>query len=191
MHPRRPEILPKGEEVITIEQLQRIMPHAGKRAAVFIEPLNAAMNEFGITTPKRQAAFIAQIAHESGSFRYVRELASGEAYDTGRLAARLGNTPEADGDGQRYRGRGLIQITGHDNYLRCGLALDVDLLAEPELLEQPVLACRSAAWFWWAHELNELADRCEFQRITKRINGGLNGQADRLAFYTTALRVLG
>lgn len=167
------------------------MPYAGKRAALFLAPLNGAMREFDITTTKRQAAFLAQIAHESGSLRYVRELASGEAYDTGRLAGRLGNTPEADGDGQRYRGRGLIQITGHDNYLRCGLALDVDLLAEPELLERPDLACRSAAWFWHNHGLNELADRGEFTRITKRINGGLNGQAERLSFYVTALKVLG
>lgn len=177
--------------MITLDQLQRIMPHAGKRAAVFLAPLNAAMQEFNITTPKRQAAFLAQIAHESGSLRYVRELASGEDYDTGRLAQRLGNTPEADGDGQRYRGRGLVQITGHDNYLLCGLALDLDLLAEPELLEQPALACRSAAWFWHNAGLNDLADRCEFTRITKRVNGGYNGQADRLAHYVTALKVLG
>lgn len=176
---------------MTLDQLQRIMPNAGKRAALYIVPLNSAMIEFGITTPKRQAAFIAQIAHESGSLYYVRELASGAAYDTGRLAERLGNTPEPDGDGQRYRGRGLIQITGHDNYLLCGLALDLDLLAEPELLEQPVEACRSAAWFWYNENLNDLADRCEFTRITKRINGGLNGQAERLAFYVTALKVLG
>jgi putative chitinase len=176
--------------MIDLAHLQRIVPLAGSRAAKFIEPLNAAMLEFEIFTPKRQAAFIAQIAHESGSFFYVRELASGAAYDTGRLAERLGNTPEDDGDGEFYRGRGLIQITGHRNYLLCGLALDLDLLAHPELLEQPVPACRSAAWFWHNNGLNDLADRYEFQRITKRINGGLNGQAERLAFYETALRVL-
>lgn len=176
---------------MTLDQLLRIMPAARKRAPLFFVPLTEAMQEFGITTVKRQAAFLAQIAHESGSLRYVRELASGEAYDTGRLAERLGNTPEADGDGQRYRGRGLIQITGHDNYALCGLALDLDLLAEPELLERPDLACRSAAWFWHNHGLNELADRGEFTRITKRINGGLNGQAERLSFYVTALKVLG
>lgn len=175
---------------MTLDQLQRIMPHAGQRAAFFVDPLNAAMAEFGISTPKRQAAFLAQIAHESGSLFYVRELASGAAYDTGRLAERLGNTPETDGDGQRYRGRGLIQITGHDNYLLCGMALDLDLLAEPELLEQPALACRSAAWFWHNAGLNALADAGEFTRITKRINGGTNWQAERLAFYITALEVL-
>lgn len=176
--------------MISIDQLLKIVPNAGNRAAQFLDPLNAAMLEYDITTPKRQAAFLAQIAHESGSFRYVRELASGAAYDTGRLAERLGNTPEADGDGERYRGRGLIQITGTDNYRACGLALDLDLLAEPELLERPDLACRSAAWFWSSRGLNELADRCEFTRITKRVNGGTNGQAERLAFYESAMRVL-
>lgn len=178
--------------MITIEQLQHIGGGGATRNyEKYLVPLNAAMIEFGIVTLKRKAAFIAQVLHESARFAYVRELASGAAYDTGRLAERLGNTPEDDGDGERYRGRGLIQITGHDNYLLCGLALDLDLLAEPELLEQPALACRSAAWFWNNAGLNDMADRCEFTRITKRINGGLNGQADRLAFYITALKVLG
>lgn len=86
---------------ITLDQLRAIMPFAGKRAQIFLQPLNAAMEEFGINTPARQTAFLAQIAHESGSLRYTRELASGAAYDTGRLAERLGNTPEDDGDGER------------------------------------------------------------------------------------------
>lgn len=177
--------------MISIAQLHKIVPHAGGRADIFLEPLNEAMYEFGIVTPKRQAAFVAQISHESGSLNYVRELASGAAYDTGRLAERLGNTPEADGDGQRYKGRGLIQITGHDNYLRCGAALDLDLLANPELLEQPVYACRSAAWFWQSHGLNELADIGNQKVICKRINGGLNGLDDRINFYHKACEVLG
>ena len=176
--------------MITLEQLRQIIPFAGPRAAVFVVPINEAMDEFGIDTPARQAAFVAQIAHESGSLRYVRELASGEAYDTGRLAERLGNTPETDGDGQRYRGRGLIQITGASNYSACGLALGLDLLANPELLEQPNHACRSAAWFWDSRGLNALADAGDFERITRKINGGLNGQADRLAFYHRAMEVL-
>lgn len=176
--------------MITLEQLRQIIPFAGPRAAVFVVPINEAMDEFGIDTPARQAAFVAQIAHESGSLRYVRELASGEAYDTGRLAERLGNTPETDGDGQRYRGRGLIQITGASNYRACGLALGLDLLAHPELLEQPNHACRSAAWFWGSRGLNALADAGDFERITRKINGGLNGLADRLAFYQRASEVL-
>jgi len=166
------------------------MPHANGRIDKFLTPLNAAMAEFKINTKLRQAAFLAQLAHESGEFRYVEELASGAAYDTGSLAARLGNTPEADGDGQRYKGRGLIQITGHDNYAACGKALGIDLLANPDLLEDPDLACRSAAWFWESHGLNELADGDRFTMITRRINGGLNGQAQRQAYYVMAQQVL-
>lgn len=178
---------------LTLDQLRQIMPYAGKRAEVFLDPLNRAMVEFEINTPMRQAAFLAQLAHESGSLRYGRELASGEAYDTGRLAARLGNTPEADGDGQRYKGRGLIQVTGTDNYRACSAALFGDgqhLLDHPELLEQPDLAARSAGWFWQSNGLNELADADEFRQITRRINGGYNGMDDRLAYYDRAKGVL-
>ena len=111
------------------------------------------MGKFAIITRLRMAAFIAQIGHESGQLRYVRELGNDKylaKYDTGRLAQRLGNTPEADGDGQKYRGRGLIQVTGHHNYEACSEALfgDSRLLNAPELLEQPVYAALSAGWFW-------------------------------------------
>lgn len=102
----------------------------------------------------------------------------------------MGNTPEADGDGQKYRGRGLIQITGHDNYERCGEALGLDLLSQPELLELPQHAATSAAWFWQQAGLNPLADRGEFNAITRKINGGLNGLADRLALWAKAREVL-
>ena len=175
---------------LTLDQLRQIMPYAGKRAEIFLDPLNRAMSEFGIDTPMRQAAFLAQVAHESGSLLYVRELASGAAYDTGRLAERLGNTPEDDGDGERYRGRGLIQVTGTDNYRACSLALFGDgqhLLDHPELLEQPELAARSAGWFWQSNGLNDEAD---FRRITRRINGGYNGMDDRLAYFARAKKVL-
>jgi len=179
--------------MITLDQLRAIMPYAGPRAAVFLDPLNRAMDDFSIDTPARQAAFLAQVAHESGSLRYVRELASGEAYDTGRLAARLGNTPEDDGDGERYKGRGLIQITGRANYAACSAALFDDaqhLLDHPEILEQPEYACRSAGWFWLSRRLNERADAGEFERITRIINGGTNGMAERLAYWDRALKVL-
>lgn len=180
--------------MITLPELKAIMPSAGLRAGVFLVPLNDAMAEFGIDTARRVAAFLAQIAHESGELRYVRELASGTAYDTGRLAERLGNTPAADGDGQRYKGRGLIQITGQDNYRACSMALYGDgetLIANPELLESPAPAARSAAWFWWSRGLNVLAD-CpnSFQAITKRINGGLNGYAARVMYFERAKAVL-
>ena len=180
--------------MITLPQLLKIMPAASStRAEIFLPYLNAAMEEFEINTPVRQAAFLAQIAHESGSLRYVRELASGATYDTGRLAARLGNTPEDDGDGEKYRGRGLIQITGTANYSACSAALYGDsqhLLDHPELLELPDAAARSAAWFWWSRGLNELADAGDFLRVTKRINGGTNGMDDRLAYWSRAKGVL-
>jgi putative chitinase len=178
--------------ILTVAELLGVMPLARKKAPVFITPLNLAMDEWEINNRLRQAAFMAQIAHETASLVFLRELASGAAYDTGRLAERLGNTPEADGDGQKYKGRGPIQITGHDNYLKCSMALygDNRLLSTPELLEQPLDGCRAAGWFWSTHGLNELADVSNFLRITKVINGGTNGLEERERFYAEALKVL-
>ena len=180
---------------VTQQQLIKIMPNARSQAGVFISPLNTAMARYRIDTPKRVAAFLAQVGHESGQLRYVRELGDEQylsKYDTGALAARLGNTSQADGDGQKYRGRGLIQVTGHDNYLSCSLGLfgDERLLALPQLLEQPQWASESAAWFWERNGLNELADRDQFNSITRRINGGLNGLEDRLQLWARARAVL-
>lgn len=154
------------------------------------------MAEFGIDTTARQAAFLAQIAHESGSLRYTEEIASGRAYND---RADLGNTkPEArrlaamrgHDTGVFYKGRGLIQITGYDNYVACGAALRIPAASNPELLKSTVNACRSAAWFWASRNLNALADAGDFERITRRINGGLNGQPERLAFYAAAQKAL-
>ncbi|MGY2186378.1 Chitinase class I [compost metagenome] len=180
---------------ITQQQLLSIMPGARFHAGVFILSLNDAMVRHDINTPKRMAAFLAQAGHESGQLQYVRELGGDQylsKYDTGALAAFLGNTPELDGDGQRYRGRGLIQITGRHNYYQCSLGLfgDERLLAQPELLEQPQWAAESAAWFWEQNGLNELADRDQFNSITRRINGGLNGLQDRLQLWARARAVL-
>jgi putative chitinase len=180
---------------ITSQQLLQILPNAGKQAGVFASALTLAMDKYQINTRLRMAAFIAQVGHESGQFRYVRELGGDQylsKYDTGPLAARLGNTPEADGDGAKFRGRGLIQVTGRDNYLACSKALfgDDRLLRTPELLEQAEWACKSAAWFWNSRNLNALADAGDFISITKRINGGTNGMAERQAFYKAALKVL-
>ncbi len=181
--------------LITTQQLLQILPSAGKQAGVFASALNLAMERFQINTRLRMAAFIAQVGHESGQFRYVRELGGDQylsKYDTGPLAKRLGNTPEADGDGQKYRGRGLIQVTGRDNYLACSKALfgDDRLLRTPELLEQAEWACKSAAWFWNSRNLSALADDGDLKTITRRINGGVNGLAERLEFYKKALKVL-
>lgn len=172
--------------MITGTQLQSIMPFAKARIPSFVAPLNGAMHEFHINSPLRQAAFIAQIAHESGELRYVEEIASGIAYEHRKD---LGNTQP--GDGMKFKGRGLIQITGRNNYLECGKALGVDLITNPELLETNDMACRSAAWFWASRGLNDLSDRGDFERITKRINGGLNGYQERLVYHARAKTALG
>ncbi|SFW18643.1 glycoside hydrolase family 19 protein [Pseudomonas sp. NFACC10-1] len=178
---------------ITAQHLLQILPNASSRAGVFVPVLNVAMSKYAIVTKLRIAAFLAQVGHESGQLRYVRELGSDaylEKYDTGRLAERLGNTPAHDGDGQLYRGRGLIQITGRANYAECGEALGLDLLQQPELLELPEHAAMSAAWFWHRAGLNTFADKSDFLTITKRINGGTNGLAERQELYARALKIL-
>jgi putative chitinase len=200
---------------ITQQQLLQILPNAGSVAGVFVSALNTAMGKYQIITPQRIAAFLAQVGHESGQLlhlvenlnygapgllatwpsRFTPELAAQAARNPEQIAnivyaSRLGNGPAATGDGWKFKGRGLIQITGWVNYQACGAALALDLLTQPELLEQPIYAALSAAWFWQANGLNSLADAGQFEAITKKINGGLNGQADRLDLYNTALRVL-
>jgi putative chitinase len=143
-------------------------------AARWVGPLTAAAAEFEITMPKRFAAFVAVVAQESGDFRYVRELGSHDylsRYDVGALAMRLGNTPEADGDGELYCGRGLIQITGRTNYVACAAALCLPLIDHPELLEQTENAARSAAWYFRRHGCNHFADIGDFLAISIAVNG--------------------
>lgn len=174
---------------ITQQQLLQILPNAGPVAGVFVPVLNAAMGHYQIVGTKRVAAFIAQIGHESGQLKYVKEIwgpTAAQAKYEGRKD--LGNT--VTGDGSRYRGRGLIQITGRANYMACGEGLGLDLIKQPELLEKPQHACMSAAWFWASRGLNTLADADQFDKITRRINGGQNGAADRQALYARALKVL-
>lgn len=161
------------------------------KAGTYAPIISNFSDEFGITNKMRMAHFLAQVLHESGRFCYVKELASGAAYDTGRKAIALGNTPQADGDGQLYKGRGLIQITGKNNYRACGEFFKQDFLRHPELLEKPEWAFKSAGWFWLKHGLNSLADRDELTKITKRINGGTNGLSQRLAYLGKAKRALG
>ena len=167
-----------GINALTIDQLQAICPQSLRKTLMkFVSPLNDTFKEFGIDTVPEQQRFLAQVAHESGGFFYVRELASGEAYE-GR--ADLGNTEP--GDGRKFRGRGLIQITGRANTGACSRALfgDDRLLDTPELLEQPELATRSAGWFFDAHGLNDIED---FTHLSERINGKPpNGLADRYAY---------
>jgi putative chitinase len=148
-----------------------------EQAAAHADALIAAMAEFEIDTPARQAAFLAQLAHETGGFRWLRELGSVRYLQRYEGRADLGNTEP--GDGPRFRGRGYIQLTGRHNYQQAGAALNLPLLAQPELAEQPEYAARIAGWYWYRRALNLLADRGDFRRLTRAINGGLNGIADR------------
>jgi len=174
---------------MTPQDLARCTGATLARATEFFPHVYAAMLEREIDTPERQAAFLAQVGHESGGLHWLTEIWGPTPAQTryeGR--ADLGNTEP--GDGYRYRGRGLLQTTGRSNYARTGAALGLDLLAQPDLLAKPEAAARSAAWFWQAHGLNELADAGDTMVITRRINGGLNGYAERLALYELAREVL-
>lgn len=172
---------------ITSDLLRQCMPFsAAARRAAFAPHLDRACEDFDINTPRRAAAFLAQIAHESGSLRYVVEIADGRAYEGRRD---LGNT--CPGDGPRYKGRGLLQITGRANYAECGRDLGLPLIEQPDLLEQPEYAALSAGWFWDKRNLNVLADRGDFEMLTRRINGGLNGWDDRVRHYAWARAALG
>ena len=179
------------------------------------EPLQAAFDKYDINTLKRQAAFIGQCAHESANFKVLqenlnysaeglmktwpsrfptKEVADQYARNPAKIAGkvyngRLGNTSEEEAS--KYLGRGLIQLTGKENYERCGLAIGADLLSNPDLLLDPRYAAMSAGWFWNKKGLNELADQQEHGQITKRINGGTLGLDDRIQKTTKALAALG
>jgi putative chitinase len=179
------------------------------------EPLQATFDKYDINTPRRQSAFLGQCAHESGNFKTLQEnlnysaeglmktwpsrfpnleYASQYARQPAKIAGkvyngRLGNTSEEEAS--KYLGRGLIQLTGKENYERCGLAIGVDLLSNPDLLLDPRYATMSAGWFWNKKGLNELADQQEHGQITKRINGGVIGLDDRIAKTTKAAQALG
>jgi putative chitinase len=173
---------------LTDTQLALILPASQPaRRARFLAPMNEAMSAARINTPLRQAHFLAQIGHESGSLRYDTEIASGEAYEGRRD---LGNTEP--GDGRRFKGRGLIQLTGRSNYRNFGAFIGRPLTDDPEAVARdPFLSVAAATWFWSIKELNRFADSDDLQMITRRINGGLNGFADRQAILTRAKKVLG
>lgn len=205
---------------ITEQQLLQILPDARPVAGIFVPALNRAMARWKIDSPVRQAAFLAQVGHESGQLRrlvenlnysaealvrtwpnrFTAQNAGAYARQPERIAnrvygGRMGNGQETSGDGWRYRGRGLIQLTGRDNYRRAGQALGLPLLENPELLEQPEHAAQSAAWWWATHGLNELADAGRFSDIGSIINTGQpgrvpHGAVERKALYDLAVRVM-
>jgi putative chitinase len=169
----------------------------------WLDPLNETFAKYEINTPKRQACFIGQCMHESGGFKFLREnlnySAKGlmatwpsrcpEKIANKVYAGRMGN--HEDGDGAKYIGRGLIQLTGKDNYKALSEAINEDLVANPQLVEEPRYAALSAGWFWNKKGLNALADVMDVDTMTKRINGGSLGIADRQAKINMALNALG
>ena len=184
--------------MLTDEQLHAIMPGLPKaKRDVFLPFLNDALTEFSVDRPARLAAFLAQLAHESGQLRFMQELwgptpAQLRYEPPSTLATKLGNTEV--GDGKRFKGRGPIQITGRANYRRYGDLLEVDLIASPPTAALPDLAFRIAGLFWKKNGLNQLADEATadaFKEITRRINGGFNGLEERKRFYAVARETLG
>jgi putative chitinase len=181
----------------------------------WLGPLEETFVKYDISTPQRQSCFIGQCAHESGNFKTLQEnlnysaeglmktwpsrfpnieYATNYARNAAKIAGkvyngRLGNTSEEEA--AKYLGRGLIQLTGKENYANCGIALDIDLVGSPTLLVEPKYAALSAGWFWNKKGLNNLADVQDYETMTKRINGGLIGLDDRKIKIAKALSVLG
>lgn len=177
--------------MMTLEQLMWVIDPAprGCRLAEVYPFLAPTAAEFDISTELREAAWLAQVAHESARFRALEEFATGANYE-GRQD--LGNTQP--GDGVRFKGRGLIQVTGRYNYATYGQEVYGDptrFIVQPPTLALPPDATRSAGWFWRRRGLNELADQADFYTITKKINGGLNGWEDRLHLFKRAGEVYG
>lgn len=178
---------------VTAEQLKAICPEASlANIKKHIEPLNTAMQKYEINTRLRQAHFLAQVSVESDHFRATREYASGKEYE-GR--ADLGNTQP--GDGVRFAGRGLIQITGRDIYIKYGRYLGRDLTQgnNMKLVEQEPWAADAAGYFWLiykkAKDLNGRADRDNVESVTRAVNGGHNGLAARIRYTANAKKVFG
>ncbi len=181
--------------MLTDGQLQQIMPTlSAQKRQMYLPFLNNIMPMYDINSPMRQAAFLAQIAHESGELKFWEEIwgptSAQKRYEPpSDLATRLGNTKP--GDGKRYKGRGPIQITGRFNYRKYGQLLELDLEGNPDLASTTQVGFETASQFWKMNGLNELADIPDFTAITKRINGGLNGQASREKYYERAKQALG
>lgn len=177
---------------VTREQIIQIMPNAEKYVDKYLVYINGYSELFKIETPIRMAHFLSQVAHESNELMYTKELGNKNyfvKYDHGQLKQLLGNLK--DGDGYKYRGRGLIQITGRANYqaYQDSKYCRGNIMDAPQLLEQPLGAVKSAMWWWWKHDLNKLADKDNFTAITKTINGGTNGLESRRKFLVRAKKV--
>lgn len=202
--------------VITKEQLAQIIP-GNPYVSQWCDALNEILPEYGIDTPQRVAAFLAQCAHESGGFKFLKENLNYRAVSLRKTfpkyfpddaiaaayankpqmianrvyANRMGNGDEASGDGFRYCGRGLIQLTGRDNYAFFAGSLDIPIEEAAEYLETFEGAVQSACWFWETNNLNQWADKDDILTLTKRINGGTIGLEDRKKHFEHAKHVLG
>ncbi len=179
--------------ILTAKHLTKIMLFLKEtRAQLFVPHLNEACDKFEINTPLRQAAFLAQVAHETGELKFMREIASGAAYE-GRKD--LGNIHP--GDGEKFPGRGILQTTGYNNYLYTNKRIkevydeELDLMNHPERLEELRWGCAAGGVFWERNHLNALADSGDFNGITKRINGGTTGEKKRLLYWALAKNILG
>lgn len=185
----KPHCIAIFANLITYHHFQACLPYAkSEDLDLFFRPLNQAFREFEINTLPRLAAFIAQIAHESGSLRYKEEIASGAAYEGRRD---LGNI--YSGDGRRFKGRGIIQLTGRANYKWASKLLGVDLVSNPSRATEPIISSRIACLYWTSRNLNKYADwnnEKGFREITRRINGGYNGWGDRLKHWEIAKKAL-
>lgn len=201
---------------LTLDQLKQIIPK-NKYQQHWFDVLSQLLPDYEINTPQRIASFLAQCAHESGEFVFIKEnlnykaatllkvfpkyfpdlaLASQYAGKAERIANkvyanRMGNGTEESGDGYRYCGRGLIQVTGHDNYMWFADSLGITPEEASEYMETFEGAAQSACWFWETANLNTLADRGDIKAMTKTINGGYIGLEDRISHYEHALHVLG
>jgi putative chitinase len=196
------------------DQLSQALNMSPQKATDWVEALNLAFETFGIETPEQQASFLGQCAHESANFTALTEnlnykaeslckvwpkrfptLESAQPYHRNPekiankvYSSRMGNGDEASGDGWKYRGRGLIQLTGKSNYEAFGKAIDVDVVSDPDLVETNIYAALSAGWFWSTNRLNEIAS--DITAVTKKINGGTHGLEDRIAKTEKALQAL-
>ena len=192
--------------MLSTERMKSIIPDMNwEKAQFYIPHINKILPKYAINTPLRQAHFLAQLAHESGGLKYLEENLNysakglrsvfGKYFKTQEMAEayarqpqkiankvyanRMGNGDEASGEGWKYRGRGLIQLTGKHNYIRFAQDHDVDCVNNPDLLLEPELALVSACWFWNRRKLNQFADDDDIHMVTKRINGGTNGLLHR------------
>lgn len=166
---------------ITKAQLLRAEPNLYKpRLEEFVESFNTYADTFGINTPLRAIHYLAQVFHESAALRYTEEIASGKAYE-GRKD--LGNIYK--GDGVRFKGRGYIQVTGRKNYQEYADSdfCVGDLMKHPEWLSKSPGNQKASMFFWWKNKLNAVADKDDVKAVTKKVNGGYNGLANRMFYY--------